>query len=112
MLAAERAGAVARLVGPLSTALASRGMSRLYDEVERPLVRVLARMELVGVRVDTAELSRLARRTGRRGPFARAPGARVGRRPVPRQLGPAVARGAVQQARPHAGQEDQDRLLH
>ncbi len=60
-LAAERAGAVARLVGPLSTALASRGMSRLYDEVERPLVRVLARMELVGVRVDTAELSRLAR---------------------------------------------------
>jgi DNA polymerase I len=61
VLAAERAGAVARLVGPLSTALASRGMSRLYDEVERPLVRVLARMELVGVRVDTAELSRLAR---------------------------------------------------
>ena len=36
-------------------------MSRLYDEVERPLVRVLARMELVGVRVDTAELARLAR---------------------------------------------------
>ena len=61
VLAAERAGAVARLVGPLSTALASRGMSRLYDEVERPLVRVLARMELVGVRVDTTELSRLAR---------------------------------------------------
>jgi DNA polymerase I len=61
LLAAERAGAVARLVGPLSTALSSRGMSRLYDEVERPLVRVLARMELVGVRVDTAELSRLAR---------------------------------------------------
>ncbi len=60
--AAERAGAVARLVAPLSTALASRGMSRLYDEVERPLVRVLARMELVGVRVDTVELSRLGRR--------------------------------------------------
>jgi DNA polymerase I len=61
LLAAERAGAVGHLVGPLSTALSSRGMSRLYDEVERPLVRVLARMELVGVRVDTAELSRLAR---------------------------------------------------
>ena len=60
-LAAERAGAVACLVGPLSAALSSRGMSRLYDEVERPLVRVLARMELVGVRVDTAELSRLGR---------------------------------------------------
>ena len=61
LVAAERAGAVARLVGPLSAALSSRGMSRLYDEVERPLVRVLARMELVGVRVDTAELSRLGR---------------------------------------------------
>ncbi len=58
---AERAGAVSRLVGPLSSALSARGMSRLYDEVERPLVRVLARMELVGVRVDTAELARLGR---------------------------------------------------
>ena len=60
-LGAERAGAVARLVGPLSAALESRGLSKLYDEVERPLVRVLARMELVGIRVDTAELTRLGR---------------------------------------------------
>ena len=36
-------------------------MSKLYDEVERPLVRVLARMELVGIRVDAAELARLGR---------------------------------------------------
>jgi DNA polymerase-1 len=36
-------------------------MSRLYDEVERPLIRALARMELVGVRVDTVELGRLGR---------------------------------------------------
>jgi DNA polymerase I len=61
LVTAERAGAVSRLVGPLSAALSARGMSRLYDEVERPLVRVLARMELVGVRVDTAELGRLGR---------------------------------------------------
>lgn len=60
-LAAERAGAVGRLVAPLSAALESRGLSKLYDEVERPLVRVLARMELVGIRVDTAELARLGR---------------------------------------------------
>ncbi|HTW06449.1 MAG TPA: DNA polymerase I [Acidimicrobiales bacterium] len=60
-IAGERAAAVARLVGPLSSALAARGMSRLYDDVERPLIRVLARMELVGVRVDTAELARLGR---------------------------------------------------
>ena len=36
-------------------------MSALYDGVERPLVRVLARMELAGVRVDTVELARLGR---------------------------------------------------
>jgi DNA polymerase-1 len=61
VLAAERAAVVARLVGPLSSALESRALSRLYDEVERPLVRVLARMELVGVRVDAGELTRLGR---------------------------------------------------
>ena len=60
-LAAERAAVVSRLVDPLSRALESRALSRLYDEVERPLVRVLARMELVGVRVDTTELERLGR---------------------------------------------------
>jgi DNA polymerase-1 len=58
--AARRAAAVARLVEPLSAALAARGMSRLYDEVERPLVLVLAKMEEIGVRVDVDLLRRLA----------------------------------------------------
>jgi DNA polymerase-1 len=53
---ARRAVAVSLLAGPLSEALASRGLSRLYDDVERPLVRVLARMEEVGVRVDVEQL--------------------------------------------------------
>ena len=58
--AARRAAAVARLVEPLSSALSARGMSRLYDEVERPLVRVLGRMEEIGVRVDVPALQDLA----------------------------------------------------
>ncbi len=58
--AGRRAAAVARLVEPLSSALSARGMSQLYDDLERPLVRVLARMEEVGVRVERAELQRLA----------------------------------------------------
>jgi DNA polymerase-1 len=58
--AARRATAVARLVEPLGSALSARGMSKLYDEVERPLVRVLAEMEAAGVRVDVGELKRLA----------------------------------------------------
>ncbi|MBO0731789.1 MAG: DNA polymerase I, partial [Acidimicrobiaceae bacterium] len=58
--AGRRAAAVARLVEPLSGALSARGMSNLYDEVERPLVHVLARMEEIGVRVDVTRLSALA----------------------------------------------------
>jgi DNA polymerase-1 len=57
---ARRAAAVARVAEPLGAALSARGMSRLYDEVERPLVRVLARMEAVGVGVDVEALRALA----------------------------------------------------
>ncbi len=56
----RRAAAVAKVAEPLSAALSARGMSRLYDEVERPLVRVLARMEEVGVAVDVDALRALA----------------------------------------------------
>jgi DNA polymerase-1 len=58
--AARRAAAVALVIEPLGAALAARGMSNLYDEVERPLVRVLAQMEEVGVRVDVEGLRHLA----------------------------------------------------
>ena len=58
--AARRAAAVGRLCEPLSAALEARGMSKLYDEVERPLVAVLAKMEDAGVRVDVPSLRHLA----------------------------------------------------
>jgi DNA polymerase I len=58
--AGRRALAVDRLVDPLSDALEARGLQRLHDEVEVPLVRVLARMEIVGVGVDVDELRRLS----------------------------------------------------
>jgi DNA polymerase-1 len=56
---ARGAVAVGLLVGPLRQALRAAGLERLHDEVERPLVRVLARMETKGVRVDVAELRRI-----------------------------------------------------
>jgi DNA polymerase I len=59
LAAGRRALAVDRLVGPLSQALEARGLSRLNDDVEVPLVRVLAKMETVGVGVDVHELGRL-----------------------------------------------------
>ena len=58
--AGRRAAAVARLIEPLSAALSARGMSKLYDDVERPLVRVLAKMEEAGVRVDVDRLRELS----------------------------------------------------
>ncbi len=57
--AARRAVAVARLAPALSKAMESRGLQTLYDDIERPLVRVLARMEKVGVRVDVDLLRRI-----------------------------------------------------
>ena len=57
--AGRRAAAIARLVPPLIAALEARGLRPLYDDIERPLVRALARMEDVGVRVDADYLRTL-----------------------------------------------------
>jgi DNA polymerase I len=54
---ASEALAVAALVEPLRGALEASGMTVLHDDIERPLVAVLAKMEHVGVGVDRAELS-------------------------------------------------------
>ena len=51
--------AVARLVGPIRDALSAQGLRALNDEIETPLVAVLARMEHLGVGVDRAELQDL-----------------------------------------------------
>ena len=57
---AEQAGwavlAIDRLVAPLREALAAQGLDRLNDDVEVPLVRVLARMEHIGIGVDRSVL--------------------------------------------------------
>ncbi len=59
--AAREALAVARLVDPLREALVANGVGRLNDEVEVPLVGVLARMEHLGVGVDIEVLAELNR---------------------------------------------------
>ncbi|HVX21228.1 MAG TPA: DNA polymerase I [Acidimicrobiales bacterium] len=51
---------VAALVPVERARLDAEGMRALHDDVETPLVRVLARMEVVGIRVDTVELRRIA----------------------------------------------------
>ena len=57
--AARRAVALGAVVAPLRAALEGAGLTRLHDEVERPLVRVLAKMEVAGIGVDAAELRRI-----------------------------------------------------
>ena len=44
----------------LSPAVDARGLRELYDTIELPLARVLARMERTGIRIDRAELKRLS----------------------------------------------------
>ncbi len=59
-VAAADAAAVHRLVEPYRERLDAEGLGPLHDEVERPLVRVLAKMEVAGIRVDVDELRRIA----------------------------------------------------
>jgi DNA polymerase-1 len=58
--AGRRALAVARLAPALAEAMSARNLRALYDDVERPLIRVLARMEKAGVGVDVPYLRELA----------------------------------------------------
>ncbi len=57
--AGRQALAVDRLVEPLRGALRQQGLERLNDEIEVPLVRVLAKMEHVGIGVDPGVLERI-----------------------------------------------------
>jgi DNA polymerase-1 len=64
--AAERAGrdalAVHHIAGPIEASLEAQGMADLYHSIENPLVRVLARMEHVGVGVDAGVLRAINQR--------------------------------------------------
>jgi len=59
--AAEDADAALQLAAIYEPQLDAKGFRKLYDEVEVPLIGVLAEMELVGIRVDVPFLERLGR---------------------------------------------------
>jgi DNA polymerase I len=58
--AAEDADVTLRLHEILKPSLVQRSMATVYETLERPMPGVLARMELAGVKVDVAQLSRLS----------------------------------------------------
>ncbi|MGO8723829.1 MAG: DNA polymerase I [Acidimicrobiales bacterium] len=47
---------LARLAPAIAKALEETGSTRLYEDVERPLIRVLAKMEVAGIAVDVERL--------------------------------------------------------
>jgi DNA polymerase-1 len=57
--AVRRAVLLASLEPSLRKAVVEAGAERLYADIERPLVRVLAEMELAGIAVDTEKLSEI-----------------------------------------------------
>lgn len=63
-ITANRALGALRLAPVVTEAMDSRGLRSLYDAIERPLVRVLAKMEVVGILVDKTELLALNQRLG------------------------------------------------
>lgn len=54
--ACRQADLTLRLYAPLDKAVKEEKMEKLLHEIEMPLVRVLAEMEITGVRIDTAAL--------------------------------------------------------
>ncbi len=55
-----QADAALRLIGPIEEEVRKQNMDKLLEEVELPLVRVLAGMELAGVTLDVAALNEAA----------------------------------------------------
>ena len=57
---AESADITGRLAGALRGDVEQAGLVKLYEEMDLPLVPVLARMEQAGVKIDTAALSQMS----------------------------------------------------
>jgi DNA polymerase-1 len=57
---AEAADVTGRLTIALREDVRQAGLTKLYEEVDLPLVPVLARMEQAGVKIDTAALARMS----------------------------------------------------
>jgi DNA polymerase I len=59
---AESADVTGRLAAALAHEVEQSGLKKLYEEIDLPLVPVLARMEQAGVKIDTGALARMSSR--------------------------------------------------
>ena len=108
----RRAAVVLRLADALAEAVDARELTDLYERFELPLVRVLAKMESAGIRVDRefldslrSELSQQCERLVTR-IYAHA-GEEFNVNSTPQ-----LRRDPVRQARARPGEEDEDRAVH
>jgi DNA polymerase-1 len=62
---AEAADITGRLAATLAGEIESAGLTKLYRDIDLPLVRVLTRMEQAGVKIDTAALAAMSARLDR-----------------------------------------------
>ena len=107
-----RARATLDLAAALDADLETRGATRLLDEIELPLVGVLAEMERTGIAADTDHFAEMSA-TLYGEVKAAEQAAYDDRRPrVQPRLAQAAAGGAVHRARAAEDQADQDRLHH
>ena len=107
----RRVAVLTRLADTMVEALGARELISLYEDIERPLVPVLAAMEGRGRAHRRCVPQRARQGARRRVPPPRSRDPRDGRRDVQRELHAAVAGRAVREARPHTGQEDEDRSV-
>ena len=82
----------------LAPAVDSRGLRKLYAEIELPLAGVLARMERTGVRIDRAELERLSQLMEREIATPHRGDPRAGGQAVQHQLAAATGARAVRRS--------------
>ena len=91
--------------------LQSEDMVMLHDDIETPLVRVLAKMEVAGIGVDRAELQAITDSLKASAATLQAEVQELRGPRVQRQLDAAAAHRALRRDRTDPGQEDQDRVL-
>ena len=97
---AEAADIALRLTEKLREQVESAGLTKVYDDIDLPLVAVLARMEDAGIKIDCDVLAEMSTRLDRECATVGARHLREGRRGVQHQLAQAACRRAVQPAEP------------
>ena len=110
--AAAQVAMLGRLVPGIRQALEETGATRLYEDVERPLVRVLAKMEVAGIAVDIDRLRAISDELTSEAQRLEAEVAAARRRGVQRQLDSPAAPHPVREARARAAKAHEDGLLH